>query len=962
MKKCLAVLLFCFACFPPASGSAADWETYSQSVVNAKAHADAPTAAWVAATADMVKVAEAGSVGANPQGLQFYGNPANNQLIVRTLSSSSVYNGVRGSATAGTNYSIFGAKNELRAWVTTGQGMTSYIDTRGLTAGTVIQGLERGLGMDTTGTHDAIFEMAVTVGNAGDNLSLLRPTRNPDPTTYSTTPADHGTNAAFPADAAAAGIGAGAAADAVFANYKAAYAAWANQAYSTYPFPWTQLGYTYVWGQAANVPANLSDVQGMAEFILLGGTGSSDPAKTPSGTNEAGRVVVVGIYAPQSYLYTKNDGTALSDAAGAQYGNGFASFAVTGPCDTLWAGAAFQVGTNLNAASPNTITVGAGGAVSGGQGILVGSRNYTVTNAGFITANADAKKFNLSGSENIALLFKGDPHAGYVGAVKNILANAGTITAPGGAGTAVAAWAGDTQITNNAGGVISGGAYAIRTGAGDDAVTVNGGEIAGRIDLGTGTDTLAVTGAGNARFNFTLTRDSAASAQVANAETVTIADDSTTLAVRMAAGTPNVRNGDSFLIVDAASALTVDPARLAIVSDSLPMVSFAAQKTGNRLSLVAARDGLYYGGRSGNASLGTVLDGLADSAAGDMATVIGALDASGDPGNARRLAPVVNGGSVQAGFQTAGQVSRAIVSRIDRVLASRDTGGGLTGIAAGDEAAGEGIWGQGFGSFLRQDPRDGGTGYEANLWGGAFGYDRFVFPSLLAGFGGGYSHTAIRTNDAGTWTNVEGYQANLYGSLARDAWYLDALASYAYNRYDAERHLAFGGLDRTAKADYAGQQLSGYLEGGYGFQPGRIVITPLASLQVVRLRLDGYTERGAGDANLSVAGQNYHLVQTGLGAKLAWPIRERGVRITPELHAKWLHDFAGDRQQTTSQFTGGGASFTTEGFAPARSSLNAGAKLTVMTKANLTLSLGYDFESKADFTGHTGSLQVRYAF
>lgn len=966
MKRSLAALLLVLPLLlllaPATTGAAAEMETYSQSVVNAKAHADAPTG-WVAAAADIYKVGSSGSANAATYGLKYYGNPANNQLIVRTLSSSIVYNGVRGSATAGTNYTIFGAKNELRSWVTTGQGMTGYIDTRGLTAGTVIKGLERGLGMETKGNHDAIFEMAVTVGNAGDNLSLLRPIRNPDPTAYSTTAADHGTNAPFPATAAAAGIGNGAAADAVFANYQAAYTAWASQAYSTSPFPWTQLGYTYVWGQAANPPGSLADVQGMSEFILLGGTGSSDTTKTPTGTNEAGRVVVVGIYAPQSYLYTKNDGTNLSSAAGAQYGNGFASFAVTGPCDTLWAGAAFQVGTSLNAATPNTISVGAGATVSGGEGILVGSRNYTVTNAGRITANADTKKFNVAGSENIALLFKGDSHASpYVGAVKNSLTNSGTIEAPGSAGTAVAAWAGDTEITNNAGGVLSGGGHAIKTGAGNDTVTVNGGRIAGAVDLGAGTDGLNVTGAGAARFDVTLSRETAAAARVANVETVTIADNSTTLAVQVA-GAQNVRNNDSFLIVDAATALTVDPAKLTVVNDgALPMVTFSAVKSGNRLSLLAARDGLFYGGRSGNASLGTVLDSLANSATGDMATVIGALDASGDAANARRLAPVVNGGSVQAGFGSAGQISRTIVSRIGQVLASRDGGSGLTGIAAGDGPAREGVWGQGFGSLLRQDPRDGSDGYQADLWGGSFGYDRFLFPHLLLGFGGGYSHTGVRMSDAASWTNIDSYQVNLYGSLARDAYYLDALASYAHNRYDAARHISFGGLDRTARGSYAGRQYSGYLEGGYGFRPGAVVITPLLSLQVVRLQLDGYTETGAGDANLSVAGQNYHFVQTGLGAKLAWPLQEAGVRITPELHAKWLHDFAGDRQQTTSQFTGGGASFTTQGPEPVRSSLNLGAKLTLMTQENLTLSLGYDFEGKRDYAGHTGSLQIRYAF
>ncbi|MFH1982331.1 MAG: autotransporter domain-containing protein [Pseudomonadota bacterium] len=470
-------------------------ETYPQAVENATANADAP-AARMPAAAGMVKVSEAGSVGANPFGLRFYGDPAKNQLVVRSLSRSDAYNGVRGTATAGANYAIYGDKTAMNAWVTAGNELTKFIEGQGLTAGALVEGLEQGLGMRDTGTHDAIFEMAVVVGDTA-NAHLLRPTRNPDPTLFGTNPADYGTSGAFPTDAQAAGIGSGAAADSVFANFKAAYDNWAGQAYSGTPFPWTQLGYTYYWGQAENVPANLQDIQGMSEFILLGGTGDSDPAKTPSGTNEAGRLVAVGIYATQSYLYTKNNGITFSSAADAQYGNGFPNFNVTGPCDTLWAGADFQAGASLNASVPNTIDLAPGGSMSGGQGILVGSQNYTVTNAGIITASADTKKFNVAGSENIALLFKGDTHAApYAGSVKNILINSGTIEGPGDNGTAVMAWAGDTEITSTGTITGKGTGYAIRTASGNDTVRIDGGAVTGHIDLGSGSDSLAVRSGG----------------------------------------------------------------------------------------------------------------------------------------------------------------------------------------------------------------------------------------------------------------------------------------------------------------------------------------------------------------------------------------------------------------------------------------------------------------------------------
>ena len=1041
MKKKMAVMAIfsVIFLFSAVVVGAAEMETFAQSVANAKANAASPTG-WVAADADMFKVGVSGSVAAVAYDLKYY----NNRLIVRTASTERAYNGYywpNVPTTAGSNYSIYGNNNVMSAWVTTGREMTGFIDGQGLTAGTAVKGLERGLGMSDGGTHDAIFEMAVTVSNTV-NPYLLRPTRNPNPTTYSTNPADHGTNAVnIPADAAAAGIGTGAAADAVYANYKAAYTAWMTSNY-----PWTQLGYTYHWGQAANKPANLSDVQGMSEFILLGGTGGSDPTKTPSGTDESENVVVVGIYATQSYLYTKNNGTSLTNAAGAQYGNGFASFNVTGACNTLWAGAAFQVGTSLDAASPNTITVGAGGAITGGQGILVGSQNYTVTNAGLITANANTKKFNQTGSENIALLFKGDTHASpYVGAVKNILINSGTITAPGDNGTAVLALAGNTDITNT--GTISGSGtgYAIRTGAGNDTVTINGGEIAGKVDLGAGVDVLTVTAGSSAKFTFTLNSDAPTAAQI-RSQTVSIADNTTTVAVKTT-GTSNIKNNEQFLIADTTT-LTVDPTKLTIQNDpSLPMVTFSAGKSGNQLLLTALRNNSFYARNIGNASLGAVLDALAASgnAGADMQRVLGALDASGAAANAARLQPVVDNGILQASRASFGGFLGAVADRLDNlrsgqspanqtstfatlgaaldalsgsgnagadaqrfigaldasggganasrfqsavdngiIPARRAAWGGLSGadtgrmdhfrygpsladagnaiISTGGASGDRGLWARGLGSYLHQGARDASNGYDANVWGVATGYDVLLREDLRFGGGFGYAKNRIKSKDNGGDADADSFQGTLYAALTKKAGYLNGSLSLAYNCYRGSRQIVFPGVNRTANSQYDGQQYSLYLEGGHVLKTGGFTWTPLASIQYEHLRLDGYTEKNAGDLNLKVKGQNYNMVLTGLGLKLGYSFQNSYGMFIPELHAKWLYDLINDPQQSTATFTGGGASFTTSGFTPARSRYHLGTKISLITRYNVELSVDYDFEYKNDFYGHSGYVNARYAF
>ena len=775
-QRCLVLFLLVF--FPGFVSAAELTPTYAESVQLAIDHAANPDG-WRAPS--LFVIPDTGGT----EGLTYEAG----KLIARTAAKAKNF---KSNFVGQTGYKIYGPPTTEAAWVTTGNDATRFLLANGVNGGNVAKLLERGLGMDATGTHDAIIEYAV------DTQYLLRPTRNPDITQYF--PGAYGTNAPFVKPAGMS--------DATFTNFKAYYDNWMANAYGQYPFPWTQLGYTFFWGNG-NSPDRII---GMSEFILLGGS----PAD------------IVGIYATQSYIYTMNDGTTFSSAAGASYGNGFASFKIDGSCDTVWAGHRFQKNVRHDAATPNQILVENGGSVSGGQGLLIWSLNYDVVNSGVI-GGVTADKYGMAGTANIALLFKGDTGTDYgvpVTVGVNRLINSGTITSPG---TAVKAEAGHTQIVNNAGGVISGGLYAIQTGPGNDTVTVNGGHIAGAIDLGAGTDTVAVTGAGNAKFTFNLNRDTPATAQIANAETVSIADN-TTLAVKVA-GTKNIKDNDRFLIVDT-TALTVNPANLTIQNDSAhPMVTFSAEKSGNRLSLVAARNNAYYGNKSGNASLGAVLDGMANSASGDMATLIGALDSAGGPGSARQLEPAANGGALQAGFGAAGQFNRTVVSRIGQVLAGRsgmtETSGGWGQNTPGATAllsspVREGGWGQGFGAALRQDPRGTGAGYTANVRGISFGYDRFVFDHLLLGFGGGYAKTGISTADVNTGTDADSYQGNLYGSLAREAYTVNGVLSFAYNRYDGSRHVAFGGIDRVAKADYAGRQLSGYLEGGPGLRKGRL--------------------------------------------------------------------------------------------------------------------------------------------
>ncbi len=239
--------------------------------------------------------------------------------------------------------------------------------------------------------------------------------------------------------------------------------------------------------------------------------------------------------------------------------------------------------------------------------------------------------------------------------------------------------------------------------------------------------------------------------------------------------------------------------------------------------------------------------------------VLGALDSSGDPAGARQMQPTVNNGPIQASFGTVSQYTNTVLNRIGQVAAARTDGIGMTGISTGDETAQSGVWAQGFGSYLHQGAAQASQGYTADVWGISFGYDRHLFQNIIAGFSGAFARNNVTTGDVNTRTDADSYQGSLYGSLAKDAWYLDAILSFAHNRYDASRHIVFAGIDRTAKSDYGGNQYSGYFEGGYTFKASGLFLTPLVSVQAMRLELEDYTETQAGALNLKMDRQRYNL-------------------------------------------------------------------------------------------------------
>ncbi len=600
---------------------------------------------------------------------------------------------------------------------------------------------------------------------------------------------------------------------------------------------------------------------------------------------------------------------------------------------------AFGVGSAVTVASSGTLDLGGFDETIGS---LAGSG--TVTNSGVAKT--------LTAGNATSTTFSGIIKDG-VGATNFTKAGTGTLTLSG-----TNTYTGTTTI--NTGTLQVSNSRALGTG-----------NVAHNATLDIGSTTLNIGGnyiqGGAATLLVTVNGASSGSIVATGTCTVTATDR---LILTVSSFAPN--NTTYTIISGAAGGAVVAPVVTVNGGDS--RTTFTATTNGNNLILTASRGTNGFAaaatpGDSNAEAVGTVLDNITDPSS-DMTTVLTTLDGLSNSQVAASLdtmVPEIDAGVINTSTTSLNNFVGVSMDRVEEVMGivgAADSAS--TGMSAGDEGKLSGIWGKGYGSFLSQGTRDGIYGYDAWNAGTAIGADHIIFNSFTVGVSGGYAYGNVDSDTNGANTVINSAQTTVYGGYSDQnlPYFIDAAGSFAYNWYNGTRNINIGNvIMRTANAAYEGQQYGLYMGGGYVFNLSKnIELTPLISLQYNRLHLGSYTETQAGALNLSVASQSYDQLQSGLGARIASSIPFTWGTLTPEAHGKWFYDFIGDAMTVTSTFNGGGGSFVSNGFNPARNSFNLGGQLILNFKNDFSIIGNCDTEIKDQFIGIYGSLTLRYDF
>ncbi|MDD5546463.1 MAG: autotransporter domain-containing protein [Candidatus Omnitrophica bacterium] len=520
----------------------------------------------------------------------------------------------------------------------------------------------------------------------------------------------------------------------------------------------------------------------------------------------------------------------------------------------------------------------------------------------------------------------------------------------------------DTANTFTGGTTITAGTLQV-----SNANAVGTGDLTNNATLSVGTTGLSVDGTytQNAGSALDLTANSSSAFGNITSLCDAVVDAGSTVNVTVGGYMPN---NTTLKIINGTGGLNV--AVPTTITSSNPKYTFTGLSSNGDLILTVSRLGTGFepDGRDPNGKkVGKVLDDVVDPTP-DMRDVLDTLDSMSNTDVGQALStftPVVDSGVTNVSNTAIVQFIGASEDRLVNLYAQARQAE-ETGVSTGSKgSSGFEAWGRGFGQAAHQDARGNSNGYSATIWGTALGGDIPAFHEKVRfGGSGGYAASNVNSKDNSGKTYINSYQSTFYGGYIdpEKPYYVNGAFAFAYNTYKSKRDIAVGTIARRANSSYRGQQYSVLFDGGYTFKTKHVNITPIASLQYLHLHLQKYTETGADALNLSVAKQDYDMLQSGLGAKLDHPFEFGYGTLTPEVHARWLHDFINDNQDTTSTFAGGGGSFATQGFTPARDALNVGGRLTLVTKGNWSVDANYDFEYKQDYTSHTGWADIRYKF
>ncbi len=397
--------------------------------------------------------------------------------------------------------------------------------------------------------------------------------------------------------------------------------------------------------------------------------------------------------------------------------------------------------------------------------------------------------------------------------------------------------------------------------------------------------------------------------------------------------------------------------------------------TPNALSMNITRNSYQSLAADGDqSSMGSTLDQIRPSAAGDMADILNQIDTlglGGVRGTMDDLMPRLHAGAGAIALGNAGRSINHIRVRGRKLRSQRNPEAGQTSMggpmlasadnwvpamglleeprngsnaAEGPLTSDSDMWFTTLGSYARYGDTSESPAFREKAWGFMLGIEFRINGSLRGGIAGAFTETRLDEIDSRSNSENDSYRGLLYALWDNGAqgggYYVESVLGFGQNRFDSERWIAF--LGRTALSRHDGQDCLVSVNAGHDWTLNQWKFGPTVGMEYAYLHEEGYGEQGAGAADLTVNSSDSDSLLSLLGVHAArsFPFK-RAVLIT-ELRARWDHDYLAGSESLRCRFTGVGPSFDISGRDGVSDSLLLGASLRASFSKNITGYLDYD--------------------
>ncbi len=361
-------------------------------------------------------------------------------------------------------------------------------------------------------------------------------------------------------------------------------------------------------------------------------------------------------------------------------------------------------------------------------------------------------------------------------------------------------------------------------------------------------------------------------------------------------------------------------------------------------------------------SMGAALDAIADAgtASTDMQSIMSSID--GMSSSAAQAEAIKELGlsymppSVLMSFAAANLTSGAVEQHQQTAMAYNPA----VGKAAGSDWYRDGVWGQMMGGGATRDSTADANGYRTKQFGFASGIDHVINDNLMGGLALSWVRGfADGSGSSDASSTLDSYQLSAYGTWRSGRLFIDGQAGVGFNRFHQKREIDF--LNRTASADFDGEQYLLRGQAGYDIPlTGGVVLTPLGGLTFVRGVTDGYTESGAGAANLTVDRQVTDSVSHNLGGEISSAANTELGRLTYSLRMEWVHDYRQAAITNSGSIDGAAFSTTTARVKPDGAQI--GLAFTLAPSDEVSIRAEYTGEFRENYQSHAGLVKLMRAF